>query len=418
MRPTSAHVVSAAPPIVAVNLTWCIPGEVGGSEQYLVRQLVGLRSRPDAPQLVLAATGEFREAHGEELAQAGATELEWRIAPTDGRRRWRRIVDEHTWLHRATAGADVVVHGGGTMPTRHRRPAVLVVHDLQYRTFPDHFSSVKRRYLDVTMPRSVRRAAAVTVPSEYVRGSLVRELHVDVAKVHVVRHGFEPALLSDRTDERELRSRHALGGGPLLVYPAMTAPHKRHDVLVELARRLDDPNVRMVFIGGPGASHDTVLTATGDPSLGGRVRHLGRVSDADRNGLLAIAEALVFPSEYEGFGAPLIEAMAIGTPVLCSGATCIPDVVGDAAVIRPLEVDAWVSGLAEVRSRRADLIERGRRRAALFTAQRSGDDLAHVLHAVVGDRRPATGDLGSSHESGHESSSESSRGAEPDRGRR
>ena len=81
----------------------------------------------------------------------------------------------------------------------------------------------------------------------------------------------------------------------------------------------------------------------------------GRVSDADRDGFIAAAEALVFPSEYEGFGAPVLEAMSLGTPVVCSDRAALPEVAGDAALVRPLTVEAWATALDEVaaRARRA-----------------------------------------------------------------
>jgi glycosyltransferase involved in cell wall biosynthesis len=102
------------------------------------------------------------------------------------------------------------------------------------------------------------------------------------------------------------------------------------------------------------------------------------VSDADRNGLLALAEALVFPSRYEGFGAPVVEAMMLGTPVVCSDATCLPDIVGEAAVVLPLEHEAWSSALDSVRARRDELVAAGRRQAALFTIEASGRALGEV----------------------------------------
>ena len=159
----------------------------------------------------------------------------------------------------------------------------------------------------------------------------------------------------DRTDEAELRRRFALGDDRVFVYPAMTAPHKRHDFLVELMQRhWTDPDLRLVLIGGQGLAEDDVARAIdrSPTEVRQRIVRLGRVSDADRNGLLAMAEAMVFPSEYEGFGAPLIEAMALGTPVICSDATCLPEVVGDAAVVRPLQLDAWADALDEVAARR------------------------------------------------------------------
>ena len=122
-----------------------------------------------------------------------------------------------------------------------------------------------------------------------------------------------------------------------------------------MRERWTDPDLRLVLPGGVGSAEARDRRVE-RPS---RVLRLGRVSAADRNGLLAMADAMVFPSEYEGFGAPLIEAMALGAPVVCSDATCMPGIVGDAGLVLPLEIDAWAGALDEVRRRRSR-IGRGR----------------------------------------------------------
>lgn len=358
---------------VAANLLWCLPGSVGGSEQYLVRQLCGALEADPHLQLAICSTDAFRQVHSARLGHA-----EFRISPADAERRWRRVLTENTWLYRATDGFDLVHHGGGTAPRRSRRPYVLTIHDLQYRTYPEYFSRVKRTYLDAVVPGSACRAARIAVPSEYVRESVVRELGVSADRVAVVPHGYEPELLEQRTEEDELRARWNLGSGPVIVYPAMTAPHKNHRFLIEMMRtRWDDPDLRLVFVGGRGLSADEVAAqiADADHDRPGRIIHAGRVTDADKNGLIAMAAALVFPSRYEGFGAPLIEAMALGAPVLCSDATCLPDVAGDAAVVAPLDPAAWSDGLQTALLQRDRLIEAGRRRVADFTSRRSGEAL-------------------------------------------
>jgi alpha-1,3-rhamnosyl/mannosyltransferase len=256
---------------------------------------------------------------------------------------------------------------------------VLTVHDVQYLAFPEHFSAAKRAWFRAVIPRSVRRAAAVAVPSEFVRSTIVEAYAVDAARVLVVPHGFEPELIGDVAPADELRARFGLGSGPLLVYPAMAAAHKNHAFLLRvLAERWRDPDLRLVLIGGRGPLSDE-LAAQPDP----RVRHLGRVTDRDRNGLVAAATALVFPSRYEGFGAPLIEAMALGTPIIASDATCIPSVVGDAGLVLPLDIDAWAGALDTVTARRDELIAAGHRRAQAFTAAASGRALATVYELAL-----------------------------------
>ncbi len=106
-------------------------------------------------------------------------------------------------------------------------------------------------------------------------------------------------------------------------------------------------------------------------------------SDADRNGLLGMAEAMVFPSEYEGFGAPLIEAMALGAPLLRRDSTCIPTIVGGAGLVLPLSTDAWADALDVWSRDRASMVAAGLQRAAAFTARASGVALAAVYAAAL-----------------------------------
>jgi len=238
---------------------------------------------------------------------------------------------------------------------------------------------VKRAYLGSVIPPSARRATIVAVPSEYVRGSVVEAYGVDPDRVMVVPHGIEPAVASAVTPEAELRARYALGDGPIIVYPAVTHPHKGHDFLLRMMRdHWRDPDLRLVLTGGSGMA-EHVVSATTDP----RVCRLGRVPAADRNGLLAMAHAMVFPSRYEGFGAPLIEAMTLGAPVVCGDATCMPQVVGDAGLVLPPQPDAWAGALDEVTRRRAELVAAGHRRALDFTSAVSGAALSAAYARAV-----------------------------------
>jgi alpha-1,3-rhamnosyl/mannosyltransferase len=363
-------------PTVLVNMMWCVPGAVGGSEEYLVRQLLGL-GELDAPLFdttVVGARG-LLAAHPELEAVARLVEPSFESAG-----RVRRIVGESTWLRRHTRGTSLVHHGGGTAPIRAHRPYVLTIHDLQFRTYPQYFSQAKRAYLSSVIPSSARRATVVAVPSDYVKQSVIDAYRVHPERVLVVPHGIEPALAQHITPADELRSRFALGDGPVIVYPAVTHPHKQHEFLLRMMRdHWIDPSLRLVLTGSQGSA-EAVVSACDDA----RVVRLGRVSAADRNGLLAMCEAMVFPSQYEGFGAPLIEAMTLGAPVVCSDATCMPQVVGDAGLVLPLEADAWAGALDEIGRRRQDLVAAGHRRAADFTSRASGAALAAAYEQALG----------------------------------
>lgn len=364
---------------VAVNLLWCVPGDVGGSEEYLVRQLIGLADQPARFVPTLYCLPAFVDAHPElvslyPMVTAGIT----------GSERPRRVLAENSWLARRTRSADIVHHGGGTIPTIGGGPIVLTIHDLQYLTHPEYLTSTKLRYLKSAIPRSIRRASVVAVPTEYVRSVVVDRFAKDPARVVVVPHGVEPNLGSSAPSEFVLRRDYGLGSGPVVVFPAITHPHKGHRFLLELmATHWTDPDLRLVLLGGAGAADAEVGQAIVDLGLSRRVLRPGRVSSADRDGLISMAQALVFPSEYEGFGAPVVEAMALGAAVICSDQPALAEVVGDAGLVLPRDIDAWAGALEVVAARRPAMVAAGRERAGAFTASRSGAALAQAYQLAA-----------------------------------
>jgi len=357
---------------VGVNLLWSLPGQVGGSEEYLARQLHGLRVAAPDIELRLFVPPGYAAAHPE------LDGVEQVVGPAGIERRGRRVLAEATWLAQQLRGHDVVHHGGGTLPRRSPDPVVLTIHDLQWRRYPEYVAPLKRRYLRAVVPASVRRAAVVAVPSEYVRATVVEAYDVEPDRVVVVPHGVDaPATV---TDEDTVRHRYGLGRRPYVILPAITHPHKQHRFVLDLLaggrEAWGDPDLAVVFTGEAGRADQAVTAAIEQLGLGRRVVRTGRVPDADRDGLIAAAEALVFPSQYEGFGAPVLEAMVLGTPVVASNEAALPEVAGDAAVLRPLDIDAWAGALDEVRARRGELVVAGQVRAARFTAMASGAALA------------------------------------------
>lgn len=356
---------------------WCVPGAVGGSEDYLVRQLLGI------PQtefdITVCAPNGFVAAHPDVADIHRIIESDH-----DGRSRSRRVLDESTWLYARSNSAALVHHGGGTIPSRHRSPTVLTIHDLQYREFPQYVRSHKLAYLKTVMPRSAKRADVIAVPTQFVKQTVVDAYGVDPGRIVVVQHGIESTLGLNATGEAELRAKYSLGVSPIVLLPAMTHPHKGHLFLLDVMEKYwKDQGVQLVLIGAAGAAEEAVSQRASSAELTTCVKKLGRVSQADRDGLIKMSKALVFPSEYEGFGAPVIEAMALGTPVICSDRTCLPEVVGDAGPVLPLDIEAWAGALDLVESRRSQYIDASARRLENFTAEASGRSLASAYRLAL-----------------------------------
>lgn len=356
---------------------WCVPGAVGGSEDYLVRQLLGI-SNNDFEITVCAPKG-FTAAHPEIADRHRIIEMN-----QDGRSRPRRVVAESTWLYEQSRGSALVHHGGGTIPIRHRRPTVLTIHDLQYREFPQYVRPHKLAYLKTVMPRSARRADVIAVPTQFVKQTVVHAYGIDPDRIKVVQHGIESSLGGGATSENELRSKYSLGDRPMVILPAMTHPHKGHLFLLDVMEKYwNAQGIQLVLIGAAGLAEDAVNQRLNTSVLAGCVKKLGRVSTSDRDGLIKMATALVFPSEYEGFGAPIIEAMALGTPVISSDLACLPEVMGDAGLVLPLVAEAWAKAVEQVDSSRGTYLELAARRLENFSAEASGKALAEAYRMAL-----------------------------------
>lgn len=265
-------------------------------------------------------------------------------------------------------------HGGGSVPAVGTRPAVLTIHDLQWHDYPNYVAPLKLRYLRWSTPKSIQRARVITTPTEFVKRTVVDAYGVDPNRIVTVRHGMETGLGARATDESTLRARYALGSGPIVVYPAMTHPHKRHDFLVDLVAG-PWKDVVLVLTGGAGSAEDALRERIEARGVSRRVVRTGRVPAEDRDGLIKMALAVAFPSEYEGFGAPALEAMALGSPLIASDRGSLPEVVGSAGLVLPLEIDAWAAALDSVSANREALVNAGRARVAEFSTRHSAEDL-------------------------------------------
>ena len=365
---------------IAVNMLWCVPGRVGGSEEYFVRQLLGLNEIAAPFDLTVFAPRGFGNAHPQ-IAQSFPV-----VESTHScERREVRVFTENTWLAQQTENFDLVHHGGGTIPSRGNTKALLTIHDAQYLTYPEYFGAIKLAYLRNRVPSALRRATAVATPSEYVRKTLIDSFAVPAEKICVVRHGLETHIGQDATSERDLRAKFGLGGSQILFMPAITHPHKNHEFVLQMLRTVwKDASIKLVMAGGSGLGEARVNELISELDLGDRALRIGRVGAADRDGLIKMSVALVFPSLYEGFGAPALEAMALGTPVIASNCASLPEVIGDGGLVLPLEETAWAGALTEVHARRDELVRRGYARALQFTAAQSAQDLCRAYEYALG----------------------------------
>jgi alpha-1,3-rhamnosyl/mannosyltransferase len=378
---------------VGVNLLWLVPGVVGGSEEYTTRLLRALADQPPADlRLTLFALAPFAEAHPDLVAAYPTVTVR-----QDGHRKAERVATEATWLAREAGRRriELLHHAGGVIapgPAIGRIPAALTIHDLQPLVVPENFSPVKRRWIATMLPRSAARARAVFTPSDATSAQVVSRLGVDRARVHTVPHGVEPPEPIAPERLAEVRARYGLGE-QVILYPAITYPHKDHVTLVAAFARLarTRPDLTLVLAGGAGAAEADVVAAIRTSGVGHQIRRTGRVPWPDLHALYALATVVAVPSTFEGFGAPALEAMVAGVPVVVSDATALPWVVGDAGIkVRPGDVAHWASELARVLDQpvvHRTLAAAGRVQAQRFTWERAGGALVAGYRAalVVGE---------------------------------
>lgn len=368
---------------VGVNLCWLVPGVVGGSEQAITRALRAVAADPPEDlELVLFGLAALREAHPD-LTSA----FETHTVPVPGHVKPLRVLAEHTWLRAmvATTGIDVLHDAGGTSAGRIPVPRVLTVHDIQPLDLPRNFHPVKVAYLRHAVPRAVSSAAAVTVPSSFVRDRLVARLGADPGSVTVV-----PWSAPDHDDAAPIdtvRARHGIIG-QILLLPFITYPHKDHVVAIRAMRHLAGRHeeTTMVLAGGQGPAEATVRAEIDAQGMADRVVRVGRVPSAELAALYDHATAVVIPSRYEGFGIPALEAMAAGVPPVVADAGALPEVVGDAGVVFPpgddVQLAVELHRLLSDDDHRRRLADAGRGRAGEFTPARTAGGLLAAYRAA------------------------------------
>jgi glycosyltransferase involved in cell wall biosynthesis len=253
-------------------------------------------------------------------------------------------------------------------------PTVVTVHDLAFWRFPwTHEPASRRHYAGAaaTLPKT----DAVICVSTFIRDELLRTLPLDPQRVHVVHNGLA-AGFRPQPDRRLLETRYGLSE-PYVLALGTIEERKNLQLLLAAYRQLGLERVQLVLAGNDGFGAARVWRAVQNSGLGPRVRRLGRVEETDLVALYSSAELLAFPSLYEGFAFPPLEAMACGTPVVALRGGPVPEVCGDGAesaaeLVAPT-VDALAAGMHHVlddNQRRAQLVERGIRRAAGFSWER------------------------------------------------
>ena len=305
-----------------------------------------------------------------------------------GRRAWThtRLFGE-MWRH----SPDVLFVPAHVLPVVLPCPSVVTVHDLGYLVFPDAHPRRQRIYLDWTTRHHVRHATRIVADSAATADDLVTRYRADPARLSVIHLGVDDGIRrAPPASVDALRARLGLATErPYLLHVGTLQPRKNLARLLQAFQRVAAAraDLDLVVAGSAGWGDEDLPGVAEGLGLARRVHFSGYVPRSDLPALYSGAVALVHPSLYEGFGLTLLEAMACGTPVLASGTSSLPEVVGDAGLLfDPLDVGgmaaaiARVVGDADLRARLGDL---GRQRACAFTWERCAAATLRVLEEAA-----------------------------------
>jgi glycosyltransferase involved in cell wall biosynthesis len=372
---------------VGINLLYLLPGIVGGTATYAVSLLEALAGAdPDNRYFVFVN----RESAELELVQADNFVVV--ACPVPARVRALRYAYEQVVLPRTVDRyrLDVMHSPGYIAPLRLDCSSVVTIPDLNYRAIPEVFTPVRRRVFESMVPRSARAADAVLTISEASRRQIVDTLGVPPEKVTVTHLAAKGRARPRAEGGADMARDLGIDGRYLMAFSSQS-PHKNIDGLLRAFHLLAaEEAVQLVLVGHEPERGQPLRALVEELKLTERVVFAGYRSDEEVARLFQGATAFAFPSMYEGFGIPVLEAMEAGVPVVCSNAASLPEVAGDAALLfDPADVRAMASAMEVVLQSAAErerLIARGFRQARQFSWRTTAEQTLAVYQSVVARR--------------------------------
>jgi glycosyltransferase involved in cell wall biosynthesis len=373
---------------VGLNLVYLVPGETGGME-VVARELIPELAALPGLRLTAFVNHEAAEHGGGPWGEV----IPMRVVPVHARNRLAWVWGEqwHLPTLAEAAGCDIVHSLASTAPLRGRFVRVTTIHDLNYKLVPEAHFRVLGLGMRILVPAAARRSHRVIVDARSTREDLVRHLGTPRDKIDVAPLGVSVPTDVVSTPPDALRRKLHLDDRDVILSLSAKRPHKNLARLLRAVAAMPQDHRPALVIPGYPTPHERVLRelalALGISEL---IRLPGWLPAEDLEGLYAIASCVVFPSLYEGFGLPVLEAMARGVPVACSNRSSLPEVAGDAALLfDPEDVGAMrtaverLLGDAELRSL---LSEAGRERAAGFAWRRTAELTAESYERAIAGR--------------------------------
>jgi len=374
---------------VRIGIDYTPAYEQGGGIGRLVRNLVAALAQYDADfDYRLFVAGVKRS----DLPSLSEPNFSWNATRVSSR--WLARI----W-HRARMPLPVELFVGSVSlyhamdfvlpPTLPVTRTVVTVHDMSFVRVPDAASPQLRQYLNRVVPRSVRRADCVIADSQSTKDDLIDLYGVEPDKISVLLSGIASHYFVDSVSKMTMRSKYNIPDAPYIFSVGTVQPRKNYSRLIQalvILRRMYH-NLHLVIAGGSGWLEDDMYRTIEAAKQADFVHLIGFVDDADLPALYHDAACVAYPSLYEGFGFPVLEAMASGTPVVTSNVSSLPEVAGDAALlVDPYRVEEIAHAIQRIlgdSELRQELIQRGYKQAAKFTWANSAKQLHQIYTKVL-----------------------------------
>jgi glycosyltransferase involved in cell wall biosynthesis len=311
----------------------------------------------------------------------------------------RTIASPRLWTHvrlsweMASRPPDVLFVPAHVLPLVHPRHSVVTVHDLGYLHYPQAHKRWSRWYLQWSTAHNARAATHLIADSEATKRDLIKHCQAPPDKISVVYPGYHPSFVPERDRNRleAVRKRYHIPAS-YVIYVGTLQPRKNLRALLDAfaAVAQQDRGVHLVIAGKKGWLYEPLFGRVQQLELGKRVHFTGYVPQEDLPALISGARLFVLPSLYEGFGMPVLEAMACGTPVICSNVSSLPEVAGDAAIlVNPHETAELVRALQRLLyddALRCNLAQKGLKQVTRFSWKRCAQETLTILQAAGTER--------------------------------
>jgi glycosyltransferase involved in cell wall biosynthesis len=308
------------------------------------------------------------------------------------RRLWNYVYIKYNLLFREQS--DIYQFFNFVVPPKISGKVITTIHDLTYILYPDTMDSNNRKRLEKDMRKTVNRADYIITISESSKEDIINYLHVDESKIQVIYPGVDE-IYKKVIDDNEIANvkRKYNIEGKYLLYLGTLEPRKNIETIIKaynLFNKSNNKNVKLVLAGKKGWLYDSIFKLVKEFKIEDKVIFTDYVDDKDKPALYQGAEVFLFPSLYEGFGIPVVEAMASRVPVITSNSSSLPEVAGEAAIITdPLdykEISKSIERILNDSMMRENMINEGIKQADKFNWDESAEKLKNIYYDLYYDR--------------------------------